>query len=116
MIFVWKARDILSVCQEAFSAGAQVKKNISNCFLQIFKDLFRVLLSHGGCLTMWSWDEIQNQIAVVIWFLSVLGKQLHSGLEPCATHFLLCGEEAPGVGKSPGTGTGTCDCLTSFSA
>lgn len=43
MIFVWKAKDILSVCQEAFSAGAQVKKNISNCFLQIFKDIFRVL-------------------------------------------------------------------------
>lgn len=67
--------------------------------MQIFKDIFRVLLSHGGYVTMQQWDEIQNQIAVVIWFLSVLGKQLCSGLEPCATHFLLCGEEAPSVGK-----------------
>lgn len=37
MIFVWKARDILSVCQEAFSAGAQVKKKYFELLLANFQ-------------------------------------------------------------------------------
>lgn len=43
------------------------------------------------------WDAIQNQILVVIWFLSALGQQLCLVLEPLA--LLLCGEEAASVGK-----------------